>query len=133
MTCTITGILRYPSGDPATRVRVSVHSGNISATNDGASLPLVVSAKTDNTGQLQIDLLPGVYTLRWDRYSSPLSVPDEPTANLADLLVAAPVPVRGPEGPPGPAGDSVTVTLVADADWPPAPDPDPMHWYVRVP
>lgn len=137
MPCLITGTLRNPSGEPATRARVSVHSYAIIATDDGASLPVVIAARTDNAGQLQITLLPGVYTLRWDSgngvYSSPLSVPDEPTADLGDLLVAAPVPVRGPEGPPGPSGQSVTVTIVEDANWPPPADPDPLHWYVRVP
>lgn len=30
------------------------------------------------------------------------------------------------------AGESVTVTLVEDANWPPASDTNPMHFYVRV-
>ena len=39
----------------------------------------------------------------------------------------------GATGPTGATGSSVTVTLVNDADWPPPSDPDPLHWYVRVP
>lgn len=39
----------------------------------------------------------------------------------------------GAAGPSGATGSSVTVTLVNDADWPPPSDPDPLHWYVRVP
>lgn len=33
----------------------------------------------------------------------------------------------------GANGTSVTVSLVPAALWPPAPDADPLHWYVKVP
>lgn len=39
----------------------------------------------------------------------------------------------GVDGANGTDGVSVTVTLVAAADWPPPSDPDPLHWYVKVP
>ena len=39
----------------------------------------------------------------------------------------------GIKGDPGADGASIVVTLVPDASWPPAPDSDPNHWYVRVP
>ena len=49
---------------------------------------------------------------------------------------------QGPQGDPGPtgatgatgaAGESVTVTLVEEANWPPAADSNPLHLYFRVP
>mgnify|MGYP003582207472 CR=1 FL=1 len=39
----------------------------------------------------------------------------------------------GATGPAGTNGASVTVTLVTSANWPPPSDPDPLHWYVKVP
>lgn len=59
--------------------------------------------------------------------------------------------VQGPQGDPGPQGiqgiqgpagvagqdgqdgQSITVTLVPAANWPAPADPDPLHWYVKVP
>lgn len=47
--------------------------------------------------------------------------------------------LQGPQGNPGAQGvagangQSITVTLVAEADWPPPNDPDPLHWYIKVP
>ena len=75
-------------------------SPGIFASEDGASMPVTVEAVTDDAGLLTVDLLPGNYTMRWlgptARHISPLSVPDEATARLEDLLVAAPIPVRAP-------------------------------------
>jgi len=39
----------------------------------------------------------------------------------------------GLTGADGSDGESVTVTLVATADWPPASDSNPLHLYFRVP
>jgi hypothetical protein len=39
----------------------------------------------------------------------------------------------GVQGIAGTDGQSVTVTLVAAADWPPPADSNPLHWYVKVP
>lgn len=39
----------------------------------------------------------------------------------------------GTDGIDGSDGESVTVTLVEEANWPPAPDSNPLHLYFRVP
>jgi hypothetical protein len=39
----------------------------------------------------------------------------------------------GPSGAAGVDGESVTVTLVANSDWPPASDSNPLHLYFRTP
>lgn len=39
----------------------------------------------------------------------------------------------GTNGTNGQDGTSITVTLVPAANWPAPSDPDPMHWYVKVP
>lgn len=69
-----------------------------------------------------------------------LTVNGQTPNGSGDVTVAA-----GPQGPQGIPGEdgtngtdgadgiSVTVTLVASADWPPPNDPDPLHWYVKVP
>lgn len=41
--------------------------------------------------------------------------------------------IDGTNGTNGADGTSVTVTLVTSANWPPPNDPDPLHWYVKVP
>jgi hypothetical protein len=41
--------------------------------------------------------------------------------------------IDGTDGQDGAPGASVTVTMVPDANWPPAADANPLHWYVRVP
>lgn len=98
MTCTITGYLRDPAGVPLSDTAITITAQAITASGDGAMLPRQVGATTDAAGLLVVDLLPGRYMLRWrsatQDYASPLSVPDEPDADLADLLVAAPLPVR---------------------------------------
>jgi hypothetical protein len=81
-----------------------------------------------------------------------------PTGTTVDLTLASPIETSpgefttasGPAGPPGPIGpigptgtpgangtngtngQSVTVILVPSASWPPAADPDPLHFYVRT-
>ena len=40
---------------------------------------------------------------------------------------------KGDTGAQGPQGESITVTLVPNASWPPPADPNPLHWYVRLP
>ena len=39
----------------------------------------------------------------------------------------------GDQGEPGQDGASITVTLVSAENWPAPADPDPLHWYVKVP
>lgn len=41
--------------------------------------------------------------------------------------------VQGIPGEDGQDGASITVTLVAAVNWPPPSDPDPLHWYIKVP
>jgi hypothetical protein len=41
--------------------------------------------------------------------------------------------LNGPQGSTGPQGNSITVTLVPSASWPPAADSNPLHFYFRVP
>ena len=41
--------------------------------------------------------------------------------------------VDGTNGTDGQDGASITVTLVPAANWPAPADPDPLHWYVKVP
>ena len=113
MVCTITGILRDPTGAPVAEAAVLITAQAITATDDGAMLPRHVEVRSGPDGALAVTLLPGRYQLRWRLatvdYVSPLSVPDEPEADLADLLVAAPIPVRGPSGAPA----SVAVRMTA--------------------
>lgn len=100
MTCTVTGTLYSPDGVPLPDTRVTIHSPAIYAVAGGASMPVRVEVVTDGGGVLAVDLLPGSYTMRWGdacgHYSSPLSIPDEASAALEDLLIAAPIPVRAP-------------------------------------
>ena len=39
---------------------------------------------------------------------------------------------KGDIGPVGPQGEGVKVFLIPNSMWPPAPDPDPLNWYVRI-
>jgi hypothetical protein len=50
----------------------------------------------------------------------------EPGTNGTDGL-------NGTNGIDGADGASITVTLISAADWPPPSDPDPLHWYIKVP
>jgi hypothetical protein len=53
------------------------------------------------------------------------------SAWLASLVGADGTP--GTDGQDGADGESVTVTLVPEASWPPAADANPLHLYFRVP
>ncbi len=50
-----------------------------------------------------------------------------------NVIVSGEQGIQGTPGENGQDGASVTVTLVAAADWPPPSDSDPLHWYVKVP
>lgn len=109
--CTITGVLRNPAGAALPNAAFTVSQAAIYRTEDGASLPLVLSNTADGNGAVSFGLLPGRYVLTWlpgpnaQPYVSPLSVPFEATADLRDLLVARDIPQRDPVGPAEDARD----------------------------
>lgn len=100
--CRITGILRSAGGEPLADTPVLIRPRAITASVDGAALPRVEKGRSDADGVLILNLLPAHYHLLWSdgrkTHAIPLSVPDEDVADLADLLVEAPIPVRGPMG-----------------------------------
>lgn len=110
--CAITGVLRSPAGDAMPNAVFTVAQAGICRTEDGASLPQVLSRTASGSGEVSFGLLPGRYVLTWAPgpnarpYSSPLSVPFEATADLADLLVARDIPQRDPVGPAQDARDA---------------------------
>lgn len=59
--------------------------------------------------------------------------PAGPTGPTGPTGPAGPTGPTGPAGADGADGESVTVTLVAAASWPPAADSNPLHLYFRVP
>lgn len=65
--------------------------------------------------------------------------PQGPAGPQGEQGIAGDSGPQGPQGEPGmqgvqgAPGQGVTVTLVAAADWPPPNDPDPLHWYIKVP
>lgn len=56
-----------------------------------------------------------------------------PYSNGSGGTGVGPAGPAGPQGTSGASGESVTVTLVPEASWPPAPDANPLHLYFRVP
>lgn len=63
-------------------------------------------------------------------------VPAGPQGEQGEQGIQGEVGPEGPQGIPGADGadgTAVTVTLVTTANWPPPSDPDPLHWYVKVP
>ena len=131
MTCTITGYLRAPDGSALPDTAVTIHLQKIAGTADGAAMPKEVTATSNGSGLLTLNLLPGIYRMRWQHdgicHYARLGVPDELSAVLGDLIDPAGMVVRGRDGA------SIVVSLVDNSDWPPPADSDPLHWYVRVP
>lgn len=108
MTCTITGYLRAPDGSALPDTAVTIHLQKIAGTADGAAMPKEVTATSNGSGLLTLNLLPGIYRMRWHHdgicHYARLGVPDELSADLSDLIDPAGMVIRGPEGPPGPMG-----------------------------
>ena len=109
MVCNITGTLFQPDGTIVSdrQFMIRLVDSTISAGPVGGIVPDVISGRTGVDGSIDIDLFPGNYTIAVEPalnanqrkqliYIGPLSVPDEASARLEDLLVSAPIPVRAP-------------------------------------
>lgn len=86
--CTVTGAVYFPSGELA-RSRVFVFSQiskNISADEGGVIVPYDVWVKSSASGQIEVDLLDGAYTMMSGAYSAKAIVPDANTATLSEVL-----------------------------------------------
>lgn len=55
-----------------------------------------------------------------------------PKGDPGDEGPIGPQGVQGEPGPKGDSGESVSVIFVQDSEWPPPPDTNPLHVYVRV-
>lgn len=97
--CTVTGVLTAPDDTPlpgAVAVFLPAPVG-ARARGSGLSFPLPSQVTASGLGQIEVDLLPGVYTLRVTdgrrEYPAALvDVPQSAAATLPDLLVTLPVP-----------------------------------------
>ena len=103
MTCIVTGDLIDITGADMAGAVVTVRTvEGIHASGSRAVLPRVETFTADGSGIVTMSLEPGRYRIAWQSgprlYESPLSVPDEASADLADLLVDTPAPVRGSAG-----------------------------------
>lgn len=128
MTCTITGYLRAPDGSALPDTAVTIHLQKIAGTADGAAMPKEVTATSNGSGLLTLNLLPGIYRMRWQHdgicHYARLGVPDELSAVLGDLIDPAGFAIRGgdkgdpgppgPQGPVGPAGPVADQPMVSD-------------------
>lgn len=128
MTCTITGYLRAPDGSALPDTAVTIHLQKIAGTADGAAMPKEVTATSNGSGLLTLNLLPGIYRMRWQHdgicHYARLGVPDELSADLSDLIDPAGFAIRGgdkgdpgppgPQGPVGPAGPVADQPMVSD-------------------
>ena len=54
------------------------------------------------------------------------------TAEQRVFHFTVPTGPKGDKGDKGETGEGVEVFLVPNSMWPPAPDPNPLHWYVRI-
>lgn len=89
-TCNVTGTIIAPDGSPLARVTVIFQKIPEKAfvADSSSGLPHAVRAITDSSGGIDVSLLPGVYYVKPQGASYPpfrIDVPDEPTANLADI------------------------------------------------
>lgn len=96
--CHITGKLYIPDGSDAANRRVEFQKLASDVLTDdyaGAVVPEPIYTKTDATGEVDVHLITGYYIGRaLDRrggkaYSFKATVPDQATANIADLINAA--------------------------------------------
>jgi len=89
-TCHVTGTLIAPDGSPLPRVAALFHRlpERAFVAGDSTGMPHVVRQVTCVTGTVSVHLVPGAYMVRPQGASYPafrIDVPDEPTANLADI------------------------------------------------
>lgn len=81
--CTVSGAVYMPTGEVARgRVFVFTSVRGIYADNLGVVLSYPVWARTNRDGQLSVQLLTGVYTMRSGDYSARLDVPDALAADF---------------------------------------------------
>lgn len=88
--CNITGTVYLPSGDLAAGVIITFrrNSGMIAAEYNGVVVPLDTPVQVDEAGGIDVDLLSGSYVAFSDRFYAQVEVPDEVSANFADIIVA---------------------------------------------
>lgn len=89
-TCHVTGTLIAPDGSPLPRVAAMFQRlpERAFVAGDSTAMPHVVRHVTSETGAVSVHLVPGPYLVRLQGASYPpfrIDVPDEPTANLADI------------------------------------------------
>lgn len=96
--CNITGTVYLPSGELARSRSVKFRrtDRNIGAEYLGVVLPDDVAVQTDSTGQIDVDLLTGSYTVFADGYSARANVPDAATAVFSDIVAASAAPAQPP-------------------------------------
>ena len=89
--CTVTGAVYFPSGELARSVTIKFSrvDKSVNAEYLGAVVPADVFVKTDRLGQVDFQILTGKYIMAVGDYSGGAVVPEELTANIADILTIA--------------------------------------------
>lgn len=89
--CTVTGAVYFPSGELARSVTIKFSrvDKSVNAEYLGAVVPADVYVKTDRLGQVDFQILTGKYIMAVGEYSGGAVVPEELTANVADILTIA--------------------------------------------
>lgn len=89
--CTVTGAVYLPSGKLARSVTIKFSrvDKSVNAEYLGAVVPADVFVKTDRLGQVDFQILTGKYIMAVGEYSGGAVVPEELTANIADILTIA--------------------------------------------
>lgn len=88
--CTITGTLRNSQGIALTSTKVVFERSGVAGQDGAVVIPRSVEVTSDEFGAISVDLYPGVYTgittgIR-GQYKFAVGVPEELTADLADII-----------------------------------------------
>lgn len=99
MLCNVTGLLYLPNGQLGKSLTLRFRRADQSVTAEylGAVVPHDVYTQSDKSGQVDFDILTGVYVMHVEGgYSVRAIVPDDATADIADCIDAAAVPDQPP-------------------------------------
>lgn len=88
--CTITGTLRNSQGIALTSTKVVFERSGVAGQDGAVVIPRSVEVTSDEFGAISVDLYPGVYTGittgNRGQYKFAVGVPEELTADLADII-----------------------------------------------
>ena len=99
MLCNVTGTIYLPNGQLAKSrtLRFKRVDQKVKAEYLGAVVPDDVYTQSDNQGEVDFDILTGVYIMHVEGgYSVQAIVTDAPTASIADIIEAAAIPPEPP-------------------------------------